>query len=346
MRWRLARDLRAGCFRTVLLVAGLLLGTSVSARPALSFQASPQTARPGAATNPMKGKRLHVDPNSPARKQAKEWERSRPEDAARMRRIADQPSALWLGNWTRDIRREVDRAVTTITGTGALPVFVAYNIPNRDCGQHSSGGASSAGAYRTWIRSFASGVRRRDAVVILEPDALAQLDCLSGAQKSERLALIREAVQVLGAQGASVYIDAGHARWHSAPEMASRLKQAGIEHARGFALNISNFHANPLNVRYGEQLSRLVGGKHFIIDTSRNGLGTATDWCNPRGQALGVEPTTQTGHPLVDAYLWIKTPGESDGTCGGGPQAGAWWAEYAIELSKMAEVLSGMIPGN
>jgi cellulase/cellobiase CelA1 len=49
---------------------------------------------------------------------------------------------------------------------------------------------------------------------------------------------------------------------------------------------------------------------------------------------------SSSGH----AFLWIKTPGESDGSCGGGPQAGKWWADYALELSRMAEVLQGVIP--
>ena len=69
-------------------------------------------------------------------------------------------------------------------------------------------------------------------------------------------------------------------------------------------------------------------------------MGTATAWCNPRGQALGVAPTTNTGHPLVDAFLWIKQPGESDGTCQGGPQAGSWWNEIAVELSRAATNLA------
>ncbi|NEE07199.1 glycoside hydrolase family 6 protein, partial [Streptomyces sp. SID7499] len=75
------------------------------------------------------------------------------------------------------------------------------------------------------------------------------------------------------------------------------------------------------------------------IDTSRNGNGPYTggdpaeSWCNPPGRALGEAPTTQTGDERVDAYLWIKRPGESDGDCKGGPKAGAWWPEYALGLA-------------
>jgi hypothetical protein len=83
-------------------------------------------------------------------------------------------------------------------------------------------------------------------------------------------------------------------------------------------------------------LSQRVGGKHFIIDVSRNGLGATSDgqWCNPPGRALGVNPTTVTDNALVDAYLWVKVPGESDGTCNGGPNAGGWWPEYALGLAQ------------
>jgi endoglucanase len=291
-------------------------------------------------TNPFAGKRLFVDPNSHAKRQAETLRRSRPQDAALLQMIAQQPTARWLGDWARDIRAEVDAAVSTIVRTGSLPVFVAYNIPGRDCGLYSAGGARGSDAYRKWIRDFATGLRGRNAVVILEPDALAGMDCLDAGRQRERLAMLSDAVAALKAQNASVYIDAGNARWKSPDIMAARLKQAGIANAAGFALNVSNYMASSANIAYGEKISKLVGGKHFLIDTSRNGLGTTTEWCNPRGQALGVAPTTNTGHPLVDAFLWVKQPGESDGTCRGGPSAGSWWNEIAIELARAASTLS------
>lgn len=252
-----------------------------------------------------------------------------------MDRIASQPVAKWVGSWNVDIARDVSAAVARITGARALPVFVAYNIPGRDCGMYSGGGARGGGAYRRWIRGFAAGLGRRKAVVILEPDGLAGMGCLNRDQQQERLALIHDAVRVLKGQGAAVYIDAGNARWISAPEMANRLSRAGIAEADGFALNIANFLGNSVTIAYGTEISKRVGGKHFIIDTSRNGMNAAStgNWCNPTGQRIGTPPTTRTGHPLVDAFLWVKAPGESDGTCAGGPGAGKWWAEYALGLA-------------
>lgn len=287
-------------------------------------------------SNPFGNSKLYVDPNSKAKQTAEQLRRTRPADAAALERIASQPTVKWMGDWNPNIRRDVQAAVQAISRAGALPVFVAYNIPNRDCGSYSAGGQASASGYKRWIREFAEGLSGRKAVVILEPDALAGADCLQPAQRTERYALMRDAVQVLKAKNAVVYLDAGHAKWQRPEVIASRLAEAAIDMADGFALNISNYIPNPANIAYGEQVSRRVGGKHFIIDTSRNGIGTPNgEWCNAQGQALGRAPTTQTGHRLVDAFLWVKLPGESDGECGrGNPRAGQWWTEYAIGLAK------------
>lgn len=305
-------------------------------------------AQAGPLPNPVAGKSLWVERDSDARRQAETWKRTRPQDAALMERLAEQPVAKWWGDWARDIQREVSSAVAKITASGSLPVFVAYNIPGRDCGQYSKGGAGGAAAYRRWIGDFARGLAGRSALVILEPDALAQLDCLPAAAQQERVGLIREAVGQLKRQRAHVYIDAGHPNWKSAPVMAERLRAAGVDAADGFALNVSNHISTERNIAYGEQVSKLLGGKHFIVDTSRSGHPGDGDrgWCNPRGVAIGRTPTTNTGHPLVDAYLWIKVPGESDGECGGGPAAGKWWAEYALELSRAASTLARTLGGS
>ena len=118
--------------------------------------------------------------------------------------------------------------------------------------------------------------------------------------------------------------------------MAARLRSAGVADADGFALNVSNFSTTEANVAYGRALSSALGGAPFVIDTSRNGNGRGDDWCNPSGRAVGERPTSSTGQAAVDAYLWLKRPGESDGTCNGGPPAGTFWAEYAIALVRTA----------
>ncbi len=224
----------------------------------------------------------------------------------------------------------------------ALVVFIAYNIPNRDCGQYSKGGAQSSEEYRKWIESFAAGIGpEHRAIVVLEPDALGHLtECLSEPDQKERLALLKGAVDTLTAlPGVSVYLDAGHSRWLEAPVIAERLKAAGIDKARGFALNTSNYIADDELIPYGESVVSLLGDTHFIIDSSRNGNGPTSDntWCNPTGRALGRKPTADTGNVHLDAFAWLKSPGESDGECQGGPKAGQWFHERAIELAKNAK---------
>lgn len=291
------------------------------------------------ASNPFAGVPLYVEPAGPAALQAQAWRATRPADAALLDELAAQPAALWLGDFTPDVESAAAERVAAARAEGALPVLVAYDIPRRDCGLHSAGGAADAGAYRAFVAALARGIGRDPAVVILEPDALAGMDCLTPRERTERQRLIAEAAARLSAlPGTSVYIDAGNPAWIGPAEMARRLRSAGVRRAAGFALNVSNFRRTAENRAYGLALSRRLGGAPFVIDTSRNGLGPAPDgeWCNPPGRGLGERPTATTGDPLAHAYLWIKRPGESDGSCGGGPPAGVFWPEYALGLARRA----------
>ncbi len=308
-----------------------------TAEPEATIVGTSSEEQPSA--NPLAGVKFFVDPYSAAKKQADAWRATRPADAAQLDKIATQPQADWFGEWSGDIEAAVSNRVGAAAAVGAVPVLVAYNIPQRDCGSYSAGGLSTADAYRTWIRSFAKGIGSRSAVVILEPDALAMLGCLSSTDQATRVALIKDAVGVLEGQPAvSVYLDAGHSYWIGAATMASRLTSAGVANAQGFALNVSNYRLTSELVTFGKDLSARVGGKHFVIDTSRNGLGPSADgqWCNPSGRALGAAPSASTTDGALDGYLWIKKPGESDGTCNGGPSAGTFWADYALGLAQRA----------
>jgi endoglucanase len=305
--------------------------------PTSPSASSPKTPMP--APNTLAGATFWVDPASNAQQTANAWRAARPADAALMDRVAAGASAQWIGNWNTNVQADVDAAASRISGTGALPVFVAYNIPQRDCGGLSGNSTTTADAYRSWVTAFANGIGARRAAVVLEPDALAAMDCLSPADQQVRVSLLRFAVETFASKGrVGGYLDAGHPGWISAATMAQRLTSAGVALAQGFSLNVSNFLATQDNVSYGSDISARVGGKHFVIDTGRNGLGPTADyqWCNPAGRALGNRPTTATGNALVDAYLWIKTPGESDGACNGAPAAGAWMPEYALGLAQRA----------
>lgn len=291
------------------------------------------------------GVEFFVDPEARARRQAEEWRDSRPGDADLMMRIADTAQADWFGDWTPDPYTAIGDRVSRVVGVGALPVLTLYNIPFRDCGLYSAGGANDPDHYRAWIVNAARGIGDRPAVVVLEPDALSATDCLTPGQTSERFELLAFAVDTLEVQPRTdVYIDAGNASWLPPDETARRLAQSGVDNAAGFALNVSNFHATDQSIAHGVAISDALGvegGTHFVIDTGRNGNGAwqsddPETWCNPPGRALGERPTVDTAHPLVDAYLWIKSPGESDGECRGAPAAGEWYPEYALELARNA----------
>ncbi|WP_338700645.1 glycoside hydrolase family 6 protein [Streptomyces sp. Q6] len=285
-----------------------------------------------------------VDPASAAAVQADQWEKQgRASDAAVIRRIAQRPQAMWVpGDYPRPAIAE---AATQATKADKTMVLVAYNIPHRDCGQHSAGGAHSADFYYQWIDAFATGIGDAKALVVLEPDALGHIvdGCTPAEYHDQRYELISAAIDRLKKQpNTTVYVDAGNPAWiPDATKLVEPLRRAGIAKADGFALNVSNFQTDQSSSAYGRGLSELLGGAHFVVDTSRNGAGPYADggadsWCNPPGRALGASPTTRTGDPLIDAYLWVKRPGESDGTCRGGPNAGTWWADYALGLARNA----------
>lgn len=296
---------------------------------AVQFAAPTPTTPPPTTSDGPRGKALYQDPRL-----AKE---------GRPAAISGQPYATWLGGWSGDPAAAAKMHVDASSSQGKIANFVLYNVPLRDCGLYSAGGAANLGAYKTWIDGVANGIGQREAIVVVEPDSLANMDCLSAAQKNDRLEAMRYAVNTLtGRTKAFVYLDAGNISWIPAAEMSNRLKSVGVDKARGFALNVSNFHKVSDNVTYGTTVSKNVGNKPFVIDTSRNGQGAYVNpgdpeaWCNPPGRGLGVRPTTSTNNSLVDAYLWLKTPGESDGSCKGAPPAGQWYESYAQALIKNA----------
>ncbi|MEU6478978.1 glycoside hydrolase family 6 protein [Streptomyces sp. NPDC047017] len=286
-----------------------------------------------------------VNPDSGAARQvAAHLRAGRTADARRLRRIAAQPTGEWIG--PKNPEAEARGFTEAADRAGRTALLVLYDIPHRDCGQYSGGGAADGDAYRAWIDGVARGIADRAATVVLEPDAVLHLadGCTPQEFQEERYDLLAGAVARLKAlPGTKVYLDAGNAGWGRPDQIDGPLRRAGVDRADGFAVNVSNFYSTADSLAYGKQLSAKVGGKHFVIDTSRNGNGPWTGgaaderWCNPPGRALGDTPTTETADPLADAYLWIKRPGESDGTCRGGPKAGAWWDAYALGLAARAD---------
>ncbi|TFV56135.1 1,4-beta-glucanase [Mycobacterium sp. PS03-16] len=313
------------------LAAAAVAGLGVAAVP---DQVGPAPAVQLASdANPLVGRPFYVNPASKGKRAAQ----GDPDPL--LNAVVNTPTAYWMDHLSTPA---VDaKYIADAQAAGTMPILALYGIPNRDCGSFAAGGFGSAGAYRGWIDGVAGAIGGGPAAVILEPDALAMADCLSPGQQQERFELIRYAVDTLTRNpGTAVYVDAGHPRWVAADVIAGRLNQVGIEKARGFSLNTANFFTTEESIGYGQAVSGMTGGKPFVIDTSRNGAGPVEGdplyWCNPSGRALGVAPTTATGHPQVDAFLWVKRPGESDGSCRGAPGAGTFVNQYAIDLARNA----------
>lgn len=312
---------------------------TVAAVAAIAAPGQSPTVRLAGDDNPLAGQTFYADPNSAAMRAARSADPPNPE----LNVIANTPQAYWLDQAfpTSSVGGTVSKYVGAAQAAGAMPVFALYAIPHRDCGSYAAGGFGSADGYRAWIDAIADGLGAMPATIIVEPDAVAHTKCLSDDQLQERFGLLKYAVGALTRDPAAVvYLDGGHSHWLSADQLADRLKQSGVDQARGFSLNANNFFTTDEQIGFGETVSGLLGGSHYVIDTSRNGAGPADGamaWCNPSGRALGVPPTTDTAGAHADAYLWIKRPGESDGSCGSGePAAGQFVSQYAIDLARNA----------
>jgi cellulose 1,4-beta-cellobiosidase len=225
--------------------------------------------------------------------------------------------------------------------------------------------------------------------VIVEPDSLANFTtnmhypkCAASADAYRRS--IVYAIKKLALPNVSLYLDAAHAGWLGWDKNRERMavvfkrileEAGGPDMIRGFATNVSNYtHLSnrdgaalsltnpcPNELTYVKMFAETLGmygikGKGFVIDTSRNGRGGIRhqwgNWCNIKGAGLGERPRAE---PIrgVDAYLWIKPPGESDGVADpaqprfdemcaiadaapGAPQAGRWFESYFLDLVRNA----------
>jgi cellulose 1,4-beta-cellobiosidase len=222
-------------------------------------------------------------------------------------------------------------------------------------------------------------------VAVVEPDSLANIvtnlnvaKC-AGAQEAYK-AGVTYAMQQLNTVGVYMYLDAGHAGWLGWPAnltpaakmFADLYKAAGSpKFVRGLATNVANYNAlsaaspdpvtqgnsNYDEIHYinalGPALTSAGFPAQFIVDQGRSGKQNIRqawgNWCNVKGAGFGTRPTTSTGSSLIDAIVWVKPGGESDGTsdssatrydsmCGQSdaakpaPEAGNWFQTYFNDL--------------
>jgi endoglucanase len=250
--------------------------------------------------------------------------------------LAGMPTAVWLTpekTGLGDVGPHVEALLDEAKAADAALTLVVYGLPERDCGQFSAGGLP-AKDYPAWTAEIGAALQAQPdvpSIVILEPDSLALApEC---GNVDDRVGQLQAAIEDLSAENTWIYLDAGHSQWLPVDQMADLLRQAGIDRVRGFATNVSNYYPLEDETAYAHELSQALGGAHAVIDTSRSGAGSNGEWCNPSGRLVGQEGAA-FGDEVVDVNLWIKPPGESDGECNGGPTAGAWWPQAAIELTR------------
>ncbi len=259
-------------------------------------------------------------------------------------------------------------------------------------GELSADAAGEAGYQHAFIDVIAAAFRAHPdqrIAVVLEPDSLSNLvtnldrpRCKTAEGIYKRG--IAYAISKLSLPNVFLYLEAAHAGWLGFPKNIDRAAAlyknvltmaGGPTRVRGFALNVSNYDpavdpaktprdrtsAASDETGYAADLTRAlakvgVSGKGFVIDTGRDGRAyirsIASSWCNVKGAGLGERPRAAPS-PLIDAYLYVKVPGESDGTsdphaprfdqtCAsddatpGAPQAGKMFDAYLIDLLKNA----------
>jgi endoglucanase len=230
-----------------------------------------------------------------------------------------------------------------------IPVISTYFL-HAELGGCSSSAQINADAprFKAQIDAIVQAVGNRPAVWLLEIDALGSSACMArhGSLTAWERLLRYEVDRFASLPHGVVYVEGGYSDSNSARYTARALEHVDIGKIQGFFTNDTHNEWTIREIRWGEQISKLTGGTHFIVNTGTNGQGPKLnphpstqgieDLCNPPGRGLGPRPTTDTGFPHVDAFLWTHPPGNSGGGCRGGPPAGTFWTAGAIGLAARA----------
>lgn len=270
--------------------------------------------------------------------------------------IAEAPKATWFGAWISDDKIEERTREYVAAAQGGDPEtlvqltdFRAVPWEHEACGRLPS--AAEQESYRRWTDSFARGIGDAHAAVVLQPDGPFAL-CTPGGV-GVQTELIKSAVERLSQQpNTSVYIEVGASDWPApgqggVAEVMRFLLPAGIEQARGIALNGTHYAATGDEIRHGAEVVRALADrgitdKHVVINTSSNGnpftygaYQGSGRWAHPDNArpcsgtgdggtcvSLGIPPTADVTDPAwglsseetalaeqyVDGYLWFGRP--------------------------------------
>lgn len=225
--------------------------------------------------------------------------------------------------------------------------LVVYDLPDRDCsGGASAGEFSSANGGEAKYQEFIQAVKGQiqaypdvDVAIVLEPDSVGNIITNQGIPFCATAAPVHKrglayAISVLGAlKNVYLYLDGAHATWLGWPDnlgptanlfgsiytAAKQLNPNAV--VRGISTDVSNYNGFDTESTYHANLKPYLDQvgfpSHFVVDQGRSGNQNVArggeDWCNWRYAGLGQRPTAGNT-TLLDAILWIKPPGDSDGT--------------------------------
>jgi endoglucanase len=261
-------------------------------------------------------------------------------------KIALRPKAKWYGAWIpdKDIEATVRKHIEATVGNDpetlwSASVFRMVPWEHEACDRLPT--RAEQHSYKRWVRAFARGVGDTHAMLVLQPDGPFALCVPQDSPVPSRL--VRFAARKLSRlPNASVYIDAGSFDWTSVSEALEILVPAGVEHARGFALNSTHYVGTGDEIRYAADVSDALAamgitGKRAVINTAANGRPfygydydgpnfDNAETCRSRADTscvtLGIPPTADVANAAwgltaeenelatayVDGYVWVGRP--------------------------------------
>ncbi|MGH2915093.1 MAG: glycoside hydrolase family 6 protein [Solirubrobacteraceae bacterium] len=316
-----------------------------------SADGNPQGVSASVLGNPLAGAKFYVDPDSGAAIAQARYRHSHPAVSALLGDIASEPGAhrFYMWNMGSNVAGQVAHYLedTQLQDPGSTVMLSTYNLVHDHCGYTATPAIEAR--YDNFMSQLAQGIGNSNVVFFLELDSLITAPCLSHAQLAIRDAELKYAVAALNADPhVLVYLDGGAADAVPFRHMASLLRGAGVSQAQGFFLNSTHFDWTSTEIHYGQEISRLLGGAHFIVNTGENGRGPLAPkhrvghgneiLCNPPGRGLGPlslsnDVAQQTQYQGLDGLLWFTNPGGSGGQCvKGAPPTGVFWPAYAVML--------------
>jgi endoglucanase len=324
--------------------------TSASASPSPSAH-NPYPDRPASTVEPWpdQGDFL-VDTTKAVVPAATLAQEERWDDYDYLTRITSMAQARWIGSWSTNdaISNYAHQVYTAAAAQDRIGLIAYYGMRDYTC-EDAATDPALAEFYRERSQVLVEELAGSGAQawIVLEPGLIAQLGECEG---DPRGAWVSEAAAILAAAGAAVYLDAGVV---DDPEViAANLAGLELDAVAGIAVGTNGYRAVSEQVAAGEAVIAALTqagvdvttpragtdpgtpGLGVIVDTSRSAVPiTEAEPCNPPEAGIGVPPAL-VGEGVLDAHVWIKRVGESDGACNGGPTRGQFSQALALELAR------------